>query len=160
MTKIYQPLGVDVDTTTASATHELGCRAYGEDGTEWVYVVADEAITQYNAVAVVKDFGASKLTKALADAGSILGVAQVAFASGEYGWVLVRGGGNDSYFVTCKTGCLPNVGLYTSGTAGYLDDTSASQTAVLGIKLTDTATSSGAAEECFMFAELRAAATP
>jgi len=153
MTRIYSPVGVNVDTVDSAQTFELGTEAQGQDGSKFVYVLADATITQYNAVAIAKDFGATPITKALVDAGNQVGVAQVAFAAGQYGWVATKGG-NDLLRVTAKNGCAVGVALYTCGTAGYLDDTAASQTLVNGIVLTDTATSSGAAEECRVFTDL------
>ena len=158
-TKIFSPAGVNVADVSSSAGFELGTEAQGQDGSKWVYVLADEAITQYNAVAIAKDFGASKITKTLVDAGSQVGVAQVAFAAGQYGWVATKGG-NDLLLVTCKNGCQPGVALYTCATSGYLDDTAASQTLVNGIVLTDTATSSGAAEQCRIFTDMFPTPTP
>jgi len=157
--RIYAPAGVDVTAVGSSPLFELGTEAIGQDNSKWVYVLAGSAITAYNYVTMTKAFSAVPGTKALVDAGNKVGIAQNAIASGQYGWVAVRGG-NDLLKVTAKTGCAISVALYTSGTAGYLDDTAASQTLVNGIVLTDTATSSGAAEECFVNTEAFPTPTP
>lgn len=157
--KIYMPAGVNVEDVSSSQSFELLTCAYGQDGSKWVYAKAGEAITQYMAVAIEEDGDAFALTKALADGGDKIGIAQVGFATGQFGWFLTEGGGT-TYKVRLKNGCLPNVGLYTTATAGYLDDTSASQTQVWGIVAKDTATSSGAAEEVFIAGQLHAQATP
>lgn len=150
-----------VDTTTESATplFKVGQEVDGPDGSHWVYGKAGEAITQYMAVYLDPEWDAFKLTKAGADAGNRIGFAQIAVTSGYYAWFATKGG-NSTMFVRLKNGCLPNVGLYTTATAGYLDDTSASQTQVVGIVAKDTATSSGAAEEVFISINAFSTATP
>jgi hypothetical protein len=140
-------IGADLTATHTSAQHDLGTVVKASDGSEYIYVEADSAITQYDAVGITPvDFGAAPLTKAFADAGRMVAFAQVAIASGSFGWVGLKGYLN----VRLKNACAPNVPLYTSGSAGMLDDTSASQTRVYGIRAADTATSSGAGEECFV----------
>jgi hypothetical protein len=68
-----------------------------------------------------------------------VGVAQTTLASAEYGWFQVLGVTSLQVLSTCSSG----VALYTSGTAGKLDDTSASQVKVAGVQLVANATASG-----------------
>lgn len=158
-TKIYSPAGVNVSNVSTTQEWELGTEARGQDGTKWVYIKAGSAVTQYMCVGIDKAYSANPVTKAMVDAGRQIGIAQVAFAINEYGWVATKGG-NDHLRVRAKNACAPAVALYTTGTAGYLDDTSASQTLVNGIVLTDSATSSGAAEECRLFTDVFSTPTP
>lgn len=152
--QIFHPPGVSTGTVESSPSHSLGEMAVGQDGSKWLYVLASaSAITQYMAVGIDKNFKINRVTKALVDAGNRVGLAQVAFAAGQYGWVALEGS-NDLLKVTAKNGCLPSVALYTTATAGYLDDTAASQTLVNGVVLTDTATSSGAAKTCNAFTQM------
>ena len=146
-------LGVDIDGTTtgtttngASAKRKLGERVLTSDGGEYMYVQANGAITQYDAVGIDEDFQAAALTKAIADDGWTIGFAQVAFSDNDFGWIAVRGAGGN---IKCRlrNGCLPDVTLYTSAVAGMLDDTSASQTNIDGVVAVSTAGSSGAAVE-------------
>lgn len=140
-------LGADPENVSTTATHELGTQFVGDDGTEWMYVRAAGAITQYDAVGIeLATFDAASLIKAHADAGRVVGFAQVAFADNDYGWVALKG----QVTVRLKNGCLPAVALYTTASAGMLDDTSASQTRVYGIRSTDTATASGASKVCWV----------
>lgn len=141
-------VGVDFSTTTAGTTTDgenalfsLGTRVTGTDGTSWVYVQASAAITQYDAVAITENFQATPLTKALADAGHMVGFAQVAFSDNDLGWVAVNGTN-----ITCRVAgsCAADVQLYTTGNAGILDDTSASQTLIRGV-VAVTANSTSAA---------------
>jgi hypothetical protein len=157
--KVLRPLGANVDEVSSTATHALGEEAWGQDNSKFVYVLANSAITTSMAVGMNKSYSANPLTKTHVDAGRKVGVAQNAMAVGQYGWVAVRGG-NDLLKVRVKNSCAVSVALYTTSTAGYLDDTSASQTLVNGIVLTDTATSSGAREECFINTEMSPTPTP
>lgn len=161
-TVFTSPLGAKADRITTDQEFAVLTRGDGTDGSEWVYGKAAGAITQGMAVSVDEDGLASALTKALADEGNIIALYQgsTALAADDYAWFLTKGGNsNSTYYVKAKNGCEINVALYTTGTAGYLDDTAASQTLVSGVKLTDTATSSGAVEEAFIFATLRSEAT-
>ena len=123
-------LGVDFTATPTSAEFDLGTTVAGTDGSEWVYVQANGAIAQYDAVGVDENYQAAALTKAMADDGWFVGAAQVAFADNDYGWVCVKG---SNVSVNLLTLCAADVALYTSGTAGKLDDTSSSQTKVDGV---------------------------
>lgn len=132
-----------------------GARVATSDGKEFVFILASGAIAQYNAVGVSQSasttsstplFTGATLTKALADAGAMVAVAPVAIADTYYGWVQTKGPTS----LTVKNSCLPSVPLYTSASAGMLDDTSASQTRIYGIRIEKTATASGAAKVCWI----------
>ena len=73
---------------------------------------------------------AAPLTKAMADDGWAIGVAQVAFADNDGGWVASRGRNLNGAVLGSVAADVP---LYTSATAGSLDDTSASQTKIDGV---------------------------
>lgn len=147
--QVQTPPGANFDSTSTDAKFALGTQGRGNDGTEWMYVQAQSAVSQYMWVGLTTAFVANPGTKAHLDDGRKVGFAQVAFAANDYGWVAIKGQ-NSVLKVKAKNACLPAVDLYSSGTAGYVDDTSASQTQIQGITLTDTATSSGAAEELFV----------
>ena len=138
-------LGVGIaDTPTSNATgHVLGTQVLGDDGTKYVYVQASGAITQYDCVAIDEAFQAAAITKALADDGHKIGFAQVAFADNDYGWVATEG----TVQVRYLTLCAADVALYTSATAGVLDDTSTSQTKIVGLVNTVVVGGSTAASE-------------
>lgn len=136
-------LGVNLtDTPTSNETgHTLGQRAPGSDNSEWLYVQAGTAITQYSTVGIDEDFQAWPITKAIADDGWNIGFAQVAFADADYGWVAIKG---SNIRARGAAACQPDVALYTSATAGVLDDTSASQTKIDGIVFVATASGTNA----------------
>jgi len=110
----------------------LGSRVVAANGNEFIYVQAGAAIAQFDAVAVDESFAARPLTKALADAGEKICLAQVAFANTAFGWVQTRGLGR----VNVSASVAADVLLYTTATAGRLSSTSASQTLVRGLVLT------------------------
>lgn len=145
-------VGIDLTATTAGTTtngenavYTLGTRVTASDGSVWVYVQAGAAITQYSWVAIDENFQAVMGTKALADAGHQVGFAQVAFSDNDFGWVCVHGPGNITVRVLAS--CAADVQLYTTGTAGALDDTSASQTLLRGVVLVTAATNTASTRE-------------
>lgn len=96
----------------------LGDRFETVDGKTFIFVTAGAAITQYDAVGIDEAYTATELTTAAAADGHKIGVAQVAFDSGDYGWVQIRG--------VCELNVAGNYAvdgiLYTTSTAGLLDD--------------------------------------
>ena len=130
--------GVDLTALTAGtstagsgAAYTLGTKVTATDGSEWVYVQAAAALTIYSCLGIDENFQASLITTALAAAGYSIGFNQVAFAQYDMGWVCVKANGN----INCRllNSCAADVQLYTSGTAGILDDTSASVTLIRGV---------------------------
>jgi hypothetical protein len=123
-------LGVNLTDTPDTAVHTLGTVVDTTDGGSYVYVQANGAIAQYAAVGVDEDFQAAELTKAMADDGWNIGFAQAAFADNDYGWVALRGSN-----INCKVAisCAADVALYTTGTAGVLDDEASGQTKIDGV---------------------------
>lgn len=122
-------------TNGEGAPFALGTRVRATDGQEYVFVQAGEAITQYMYVCIDEDFQAVKGTKALVDAGHQVAFAQVAFSDNDFGWVATRGANLTGRVLGS---CVADVALYTSGTAGVLDDSSTSQTKVDGVVLIAT----------------------
>lgn len=155
-------LGVNVAQTYAVSTDlypyqgtdapfALGQVAVGTDGSSWVFVLAGEAINQYDAVAVDEDFEANQLTSTEAAEGQKFGVAsQGGIASGAYGWVQVRG--VTTVFVL---GSVPNdTLLVSSATAGALSDSTTVGTKIKGIVTTASNTlTTKAAVAAFMTVE-------
>lgn len=125
-------LGVDLTDTpsTNDKGHTLGQRVGGTDNSEWLFVQAGSAITQYDTVGIDENFLAYPITKAMADDGWQVGFAQVAFAEDDYGWVATKG---TNIRARGAAACAADVPLYTTSTAGVLDDTSASQTKIDGV---------------------------
>lgn len=99
------------------------------DGKRFTYVLASTSITTGQVVAITTAGVAQAATSALASATPRIGVAQNDIASGSYGWAQTFGACSVSVLSTCSA----SVALYTSGTAGALDDTSTSQVKIAGI---------------------------
>lgn len=127
--KIIPPL----DENSSSANIATGTKVDLSDGGTAVYVQAGSEIAQYNAVAVAVDYTVVNLSTTTATEGSgtgrQAGFAQTSIASGNYGWVQLSGR------PVCKLAadCADRVALYTTGTAGTLDDAVVSIGEVLGV---------------------------
>jgi hypothetical protein len=129
-------LTADLDKGDGAA---LGDRSVSQSK-DMVFVQASAAIVQYDAVWIEPNFTAAPITSTLAATAGFIGVAEVAFASAEYGWITVRG----VTPIRVASGCAPFVPLFTTGEAGILDDGTASASAaiaVLGVIADSTATS-------------------
>lgn len=133
-------IGTNFLATSSTAEFSVGTRAFGTDASEWVYVKATTALTQYDAAAIDEDYNAAPLTKALADAGHRIGWAQVAFPVNYFGWLCLSGSVMKG---RVAASCAADVALYTTATAGVLDDDATSQTKVNGIRIVTAGTSSG-----------------
>lgn len=155
VTQTYAPVAsvsnTNLDPSNPGLPFRPGARIVGVGGREFVFVTASGAIAVSNICGISQStsttastplYTAATLTKALADSGADLGVAVVAIADTYSGWLQTKGPTS----LTVKNSCLPSVPLYTSASAGFLDDTSASQTRIYGIRIEKTATSSGAAK--------------
>lgn len=135
-------------TTTdgAGAPFSMGQIVEGTDATIWVFVQAGAAISQYAFVAIDENFQAQPITGARVTEGQRVGVAQVAFADNEFGWVAISGSGSIKGLV--RSSCASGVPLYTdvSG-AGFLDDSAtATQALIEGVVILTTQSSSTAQE--------------
>jgi len=109
---------------------------------EFVFVQADGAIDQYAFVKIEADGQAAMLTTTNAGSnGLLVGVAQVAFADNEYGWVWVGGlnGGGVGKGIKGKLAAsyVAKANLNTTATAGVADDASTTKIAyVVGLAAT------------------------
>lgn len=119
----------------------VGARAADYNGKEYVFVQCNSAVAAFDIVHIPSDtFIAAGLTTALSAASEIIGVSQYAFVSGDYGWVQIYG--------ACKIKtlglCAKAVPLYSTTTAGSLDDATASNFQVFNVQLLSTNPSSTA----------------
>ncbi|MEM9969521.1 MAG: hypothetical protein AAF762_00260 [Pseudomonadota bacterium] len=143
MTIGQNAVGAAFDVTTTRREHELGTRMRGPNGDEFVYTQADGAIAATDVVIITEAGQADAIdtTNSASAIGTAVGVANVAFADNEYGWVQVRGA------TTANVGTSSAAGdkLNSTGTAGRLDDdgTSGAET-VLGLYPTATAADNSA----------------
>jgi hypothetical protein len=99
---------------------KLGTIVTLDDGGEAIYVHAGEAIAVSDFVAIDENFEAALITAALVLVGHGIGVAaDVALADNEFGWVRTKG---SNFSGNVLASCAADIALYTSGTAGKLDD--------------------------------------
>lgn len=133
--------GVDFYRTTTTPQFALGAIALGTNASEWVYVQAAGVIAQYYAVTVDENGQAAALTAAAVLDNHSIGWAQVAFANDDYGWICKRASGGIN--IQVRASCAADVPLYTTASAGVLDDASTGQSLVQGVVVITAATASG-----------------
>ena len=102
--------------------------AFAGRGTGWMCVEAASAITKYQAVSLDRAFMGSPLTSALlaANLAQPVGAAGADIPAGEFGWIQIWGPGP----LTVSGALSAGASLYSSNTAGALDDSSTGQTRV------------------------------
>lgn len=134
MPYITTPLAVPglTDTTAAPAQLREGTIVSTSDGGQAMYVKALSEISTYAAVSIYADNTAQMLTTTTSATTKRVGFAQTSIASGYYGWVQTAG----NVKVNLAANCAPNVPLYTTATAGVLDDTVVSTGLVIGVTST------------------------
>lgn len=119
--------GVNLTATYVSAgvaPMALGMTARLSDGGIAMLVCSSiSAVSTFNAVVVAENFKAVNLTTGNArSSGNQVGFAQTSIATGYCGWIQM--GGRPK--VNLAANCAPFVQLYTTATAGVLDDATVS----------------------------------
>lgn len=108
------------EITAGGKGFALGDRYVDQSGNGWVYVQASAAITGAGFVCTIdENYAATMVTSTNAARGDLIGVAAVAFASGEFGWLQTSGVFAN---VQVLASCAANARLNTTATAGALDD--------------------------------------
>ncbi len=133
-------LGVKLDRVDTSAAFSVGIRKPGNEASEWMYIEAASGIAQYDAVMINASSKAVPITTTNAASGVAVGFAQTSVASGKYGWVALQGANLN---VNLLVDCAPFVRLYTTATAGKLDDAIVSAGMIMGVEAQVTAATSG-----------------
>ena len=129
--------GLDPHMTYSDAEFDEG--TYGATETkEYIFVEASGAIDQYDVVVISESGSAAALTRSNDAYGDRAGVAQVAIADDDFGWVQVTG----ACTANAKASCAANAKVYSSATAGHIDDASGSSQPVEFMALTSARTSS------------------
>jgi len=112
-------IGVNLTRVDASAMFPVGTIVNLNDGGQAMYVKAStSALSTYSAVSISKNGIAMQLTTTNAATTSRVGFAQVSVATSNYAWVALGG----KVLVMGAAQCAPAVPLFTTGTAGVLDD--------------------------------------
>lgn len=141
-------IGFNVSDVLSSANRiasgkgfRLGQRVQTQDGKIFVYAKNASSNAAFSLVNVnASTFAISGLTTALSTASEIVGVLPVAIASDEYGWVQIYGRTK----IRVLALCAKNVTLWSTTTAGSVDDATASNYMIQGINLLSTNPSSTA----------------
>jgi len=115
-------IGVALGDVGTTATFNLGTVVNLDDGGQAMYVQAASDVSQFAAVSVRTDETAVPLTTTNAAASKRVAFAQTSIASAQYGWVQLGG----VVKVNLLTGCVASVPLFTTATAGCLDDATVS----------------------------------
>ena len=127
-------------TQTVASTETYTGKMFGlgdrrsDGGKEWVFVQANGAITAAGYVCQIDEDYQAAMVSTTGDAiGDLIGVAGVAFADNDYGWLQVAG----PCVVRVAANAAANVRLNSTATAGQLDDDgAASAMAIDGLVLT------------------------
>lgn len=131
-------IGINLDSPGSASGATLGEMHEGNGGSEWMYVLATEALVRGDAVQIDGSYNATQLLSNETTIGARIGFAQTAFAVSQFGFVALRGTG----LAIKITGGATTVGvpLYTSDTAGALSASTASTSMfqVWGVYLTAT----------------------
>lgn len=142
-------MGVDFTRVDASgqATFGIGNRVVAANGDEWMYVQSSAStFASGQAVAIKPNGGCALLTNTNAKTAAAIGWAQGAVTTRQYFWAKLSG---LTVSIRVKNSCLPHVALYTTATAGALDDTGGAGTSLtylngVSLQAGETATSSNA----------------
>lgn len=107
-------------STTDGKSFAPGTRVTDRGEKVYVLVKASAAIAQYDVVTVDETYitTVAPLSTSNDARGDIVGVAPVAIASGEYGWVQIYG----PCTMNVLASCAANVRINTTATGGSLDD--------------------------------------
>ncbi len=123
-TPVSSLIGVNLTRTDTTALFPLGSLVNLSDGGQAMYVKAStSALSTYGACIIGANGVAMMLTTTNAaaspgGAGGRVGFAQVSIATSNYGWLQLGG----QPMVNLASACAPNVPLFTTSTAGVLDD--------------------------------------
>jgi hypothetical protein len=128
-----------LDAYTSDQRFPLGAQVTTNDGM-FEYVQVLSAVSQYNAVGIDTGGLASNLTTTLAATVKRVGVAQLSIAVSCYGWVQRSG----HLRVQCAQACQDFVALFTTATAGVLDDATVSECLVLGLNTVNSSSTASA----------------
>ena len=134
-------IGGNTTFTSTDAKFGLGDLYTDSSGNIWVYVKASAAISQYDVVTYDETYSTTVAPVSTSNdaRGDKLGVAPVAFAQNEYGFLQISG----PCTMNVKASCVANVRLNTTATAGSPDDDGGSGSIQLeGFYLTATRTAS------------------
>lgn len=146
-----QALGVRFDATSdVDNGLPLGMRVQGSGNTEWIRVQANGALSAKKWAAYDEAFQLYALTSARAASGFGIAGPQIDFADDDYGWAPVKGAFGKMF---AKKSCAADVPIYTTSTAGAVDDTATGHYQIVGAHFISAATSDSGFYDCVFITE-------
>lgn len=143
-TNVTTPIvGVTVRDGVSVGEFTPGAEVQSANGGILVYVSATSTIAVGDAVVIDNLGGAVPVTTTNSATSKRIAVSAVSIASSYFGWVQVGG----KLVVKLAANCAPNVPLYTTATAGVLDDAVVSTGLVIGL-VANTSISNATAVTC------------
>lgn len=143
-------IGANLTTTVADLNEgrgfTLGNVLTDHRGYRYTYAKASSAISQYSYVCIDELGAALNGTKTLVDAGYQVAIAPIAFAADDYGFFQISG---VTSLLTAGS-VAADTSIYTSATAGSVDDASTSQTQLAGVVLTAATSTAATSGACFI----------
>lgn len=136
------------DSSPLFATHTC-CK--DNQGGEWIYAQADEAIAAHDLCKISTAATAQAEPVAAGDIDALvpkLGIPQVALADGEYGWFWRGPGGGVGFGikVNAALNCAQDVLLFATATDGVVGDAVVTDDCIAGLTICATITTAAAAE--------------
>lgn len=142
--------GAQFEVSGTDILFEPGTAARDNLGGLWVYCKASAAVADSALVTISNaliPLCAEATTTTIANGPVPLGIAQVAIASGSYGWIWRGPGGGVGRGITVlAANAALDVTIYTTATPGVVDDANVDESVVAGLKLTATVTTQAAVE--------------
>ena len=131
-------VGINVTEISTTEDFTLGDRHTGNDGSTFVFVQANGAITADGYVVLIDETWQADMidtTNSATGFGQQVGVARVAFADNDYGWVQISGVAQ----IRVLANAAANVQLNSTATVGVLDDDATSGAEEVGAIAATTA---------------------
>ena len=129
-TSVSSTIGVNLTRVDSTALFPVGTIVNLSDGGQAMYVKAStSALSTYAAVSIGQNGIATMLTTTNGGASPRVGFAQVSVATSGFGWVQLGG----QILVNVAAQCSSSVPLFTTSTAGVLDDATVTAGYVMGL---------------------------
>lgn len=130
-----------LDAVSTSRKHHAGFTVSSNEGGTFQYCEARSGVAQYNGVVISDDFTCRSLATANVAGGTgdgkAVGWAQTSAASGEFVWIQTSG----RPIAEVAASCSNKISLYTTATAGIIDDATITQALIAGVVMKAGATS-------------------
>lgn len=123
-------IGVNLTQVDTTAQFTPGTLITLNDGGQAMYVKSStSALSTYAAVSIGQNGVATMLTTTNAATNPRVGFAQTSVATSNYGWVVLGG----QFLCNVAAQCASSVPLFTTSTAGVLDDATVTAGYVMGL---------------------------